>query len=516
MRRGFLSGERSAQGRAERVRAKLQEAEEELRSLRKQRVRVATESKEPCEKPASAPWPAIDDVTLGILAAHEDPPDVLHRLAQALMLLLEAGTLVGLGDHELPVHTSWRNLQLLLRRSWDPVARAAEISQELSKEPFGRRLAEHVRQRILGMKTDGALLRNDVEVADPRCACVFDYVEALSGAVLPSAPRESERARIADAVTSQEREVGRLRKELSEVQRSDEAAQEFAKRVLAPTDQRSAKPSKDPEVVAQHSLQYRLNEVAVPPLQEMVLKSLVASLKSNTQVLTVTAYGEVREEPETGTQRAEAVQEWLLAHGVPLSQLQLDVVCAAPRGSRRVVLNLCADGTEVEEVKDRSAAMVQRLLSEPEPRPITQSASDSEQAAGEHASVSGDLSDVKGDDACLAAVASAQESAQMPDAAQSDSTLETGKAQSADPPTASIEEVTKSGERRTVRVVFASGDLSPKDTAAVARDCVRLESCAGKWAPVEVSLPFPVVPTATAKFSRRAGTLTITLEASSG
>lgn len=295
------------------------------------------------------------------------------------MLILEARELVDLGMHALPGRIPWRNLQVLLRKRGKEDAGA--LAAVLAQKPFGERLADHVRQRFT------QVTRDSIEAVDATYCNVFDFVSALlvdskSGSASVSVKsgkddKLDEHVFLAAAVGEQEREVARLRRQLREAERSEEAARKFAEANAPATcnakggyPEQGQKAAAAPGTSHAHvqSLQYRLNEVEVPEMQEAVLECLLltaldpreGSRKGAARLLEVIGFSEDREEPEVAKLRAEAVQSWLLDHGVEAENLQVEFSPGGPRSNRRVDLRLQdADGAAVMK---RAQEMMSKLF----------------------------------------------------------------------------------------------------------------------------------------------------------
>mmetsp|Transcript_58832 Transcript_58832/g.102955 ORF Transcript_58832/g.102955 Transcript_58832/m.102955 type:complete len:622 (-) Transcript_58832:140-2005(-) len=234
----------------ERLEAQLAEAEEELQHRRRERLRVESEASEESGGPTNAaqqraagvqtatalPAALPGEEALNALASHQEPPPaVLHRLAECFMLVIEARPLISLGDHPLPAHVPWRNLQLLLRKSAGS-HKASVIAEALASEPYGAKLRQAVRDRLTS--GDQPLTREAVREVDERCVCFFDTVEAFVGDApgagglatpLPADESGEEttsgqtaRERAATAVAVQEKEVSNLRRQLRNARRAAE------------------------------------------------------------------------------------------------------------------------------------------------------------------------------------------------------------------------------------------------------------------------------------------------------
>eukprot|EP00929_Paragymnodinium_shiwhaense_P029393 TRINITY_DN16851_c0_g1_i1.p1 TRINITY_DN16851_c0_g1~~TRINITY_DN16851_c0_g1_i1.p1 ORF type:complete len:456 (-),score=117.57 TRINITY_DN16851_c0_g1_i1:7-1374(-) len=407
MRKGFLGGGSKAAAAADdpkkpvpahiaKLRQELEDAEKELHARRQRRLRDADEKKvtrltdaasldsdATTSSKSRSCLSSLDTCALDALASREekDVTDALHLLAESLMLLLEARQLVDLGDHPLPGRIPWRNLQILLKKRGKEDAGA--LAAVLSQKPFGQRLAEHIRQRF------ASVTREKIEAVSADYCTIFDFVDALlldgssSGSEVTAADSQAaEPVFLAAAVGEQEREVARLRRKLREAERSEEAARKFAEANAPGGPGQSGYPSEPRQVAAGtatsngskttaseetshvQSLQYRLNEVEVPPMQEPVLECLLlTALDPRTgsgRVVEVIGRSEDREEPEVAKERAEAVQSWLLDHGVLSENLRLEVEPGGGRSNRRVDLRIQdADGAAVMK---KAHEMMSRLL----------------------------------------------------------------------------------------------------------------------------------------------------------
>ena len=269
----------------------------------------------------------------------------------------------------------------------------ASIVGALQKQPFGEGLARHV-QHILA--NNDPLARQEVLEADRQCVCLYDWVYGLITPLLNRPLREGAQADVANAadaaevqeerdravvaVAEQEKEVARLRRKLREAVRSEQAGADFAAAHL-PTvtasetsDVRNGSATgKEPEPIAakyevtgQKSLQYRLEEVNVPTMQEAVLHSLVktlmeprASSKGHVEII---GHSEDREAPETAKERAEAAQEWLLDHGVPAERLSLRWEVGGPAICRRTDLRLLEEPGADQAMRRRATELMKRIF----------------------------------------------------------------------------------------------------------------------------------------------------------
>jgi len=541
MQRGFLGARPGAEPVAL-LRQQLAEAEAELRQRRLVRLRMEAGRGSTALVAASAAadaaptLPVWDGAAVAALASHADPPpEPLHRLAEALALALQAQGLGELGDHALPQRVPWKNLQMLLRKSWDPGETVGSTVGHLRQEPFGPRITRHVSERLLGGSTP--VTREQVVGADEQCVPAFDFVMALinacssskqEGATSPSAGTSTEpklpvssltRESAVEAVSFQELEVARLRRKLKEAERSEAAALDFAAgNAVAATDavceNRSSAAngnitpgegchSEPVYVVSCQTLQYKLTEVTVPPLQEAVLTSMVGLVTEPhagcNRYLEVVGCAEVREEPSTAAERAEAVRDWLAANGVPCSQLRVKTEPPGGRGSRRVELRLFDSCKADNEVRRRAEELMSRVFPEAPPQAVAE-VEIPMAGAGRAVGVA------EGVRSCAPATGVAR--------GDPGSGTVPGFTAPGVPVGEVIAEGVPSGGRRSLRVVFKMFGVPPSEAALEARaQAVRLVSCSGAWPAVEVLLPFDVEcpATSTARFSRKAGTLTLHL-----
>lgn len=252
-------------------------------------------------------------------------------------------------------------------------------------------------------------------------------------------------------------------------------------------------------------LEYRLADSTLPSggLQEAVLLSaerfLSESRLSGSRTLDVVGFSEVREEPEVAQMRADAVHAWFLQQGVPASLLRVETQPNSERGARRVELRLYDADKTKHQAEGRST--MNRLIPEAEVR------GRAEHVLGLHATAGAYPTEQP------AIVESASTQTNVPGPAiDAAATVVTAN----QPPTVSVEEVTSDGvSRRQLQVVFAKQGLSAKEVAVeVGERTVRLASLVGAWQDMEVPLPFAVVEAESdAKFSKKAGTLTLKLRA---
>jgi len=559
MQRGFLSSSRQGSTsdkdhpaceseHVARVRRELAAAEQELRCRRKARLQ---------SPPAQLPQPQppqpqlqqlqqlqrLETEAFEALAAQQEPSESVHRLAECLVLLLSARQLVELGNHPLPGRVPWRNLKLLLQKSFEPEEAAEGITAALAQQPFGPRLAEHARERLLGGVAP--VLREQVAAVDSSFADLFDFVSFFvcgEGKAPESPACVGQGEELVAAVAEQEREVARLRKLLRQAEDSDLAARAFASEhspstgsqgeatrvhgaLGAAASQASGSEETFPlphrSVACRRSIQYRMNEVAVPPLQEPVLISLVRSVTNQREscvALSVDVLGDAddREEPGTALKRAEAVRDWLVDCGLAASRLRVSVASEGEgehKGIRQVLLRIMDDNDAQAAVRQRSQELMARLLSgdataiedsgcieELSPAPVG--------ASGTSLASSADIGNVSGS-AAPPVEAHAKASA----------TSEAIEARSEQQgPSVRIEMGPNGPNARGLQLIFSGPGLQ-EAALDVAEGAVRLVSLSKAWPDLAVPLPFPVeAPEAgnRARFSRRAGTLTVRLRAAEG
>mmetsp|Transcript_76858 Transcript_76858/g.148487 ORF Transcript_76858/g.148487 Transcript_76858/m.148487 type:complete len:641 (+) Transcript_76858:72-1994(+) len=639
MQRGFLApaaqhvgGEEGVHGssRLSDLRAQLADAERELRRCRKERLDLEASLREAEQESRvtvanlQTPPPALPKKAVEALASHEEPPRALHRLAEVLMLVVDGPLLVDLGDHPLPGNIPWRNLQLMLHKSWkkhDAMACAAALQQQ----PFGVRLREHARERLLG---SSAVKRELVAVLDDRCAPVLDFLLALLKP--PCSTEESrrlatpatvdmerlalERQRLLEAVDAHEREVASIRKKLQEAKRSEENAHAFAAKhapcltasannekssmarsnvIQAVTPKEGCKASVRQDAAAasgngdhitrsssssssssndgssrhsetaqangrqmscsgypvshataqsrftaaRQSIQYRLNEITVPQLQESVLASLASALMEQRggcdRSLEISGFSDVREEPEIGWRRAQAVVKFLESRGVPTERLNI-VTGTVPLGNdgsrefvkqcstRRVDLVLFDGGESADRsTRQRASEVFSRILdSEVAPCPRPHYENDEAEGATRQLPQEDKLVGSERDvtDLVTQSASAANNDSQVADSKGSQDTQDAGNRLPA--PAVSIEEVPALSEGncavRGLRVVFMLPGLNAADTNLdVGQEAVRLTSMSSAWPEVDALLPFLVRPPTerAAQFSRKKGTLTLHLTA---
>lgn len=601
-----------AEHEATSLQARLKEAEAELRRRREERLAIenkadaehggatdAGAARRAARKARTVPE-AIPEEAFEALASHSEPaPPALRRLAEVLMLLLEAKVLVDLGDHKLPGLIPWKNVQLLLAKPWGDRVTVSDIQSALAVDVYGPRLRAAARERFL--RGERPLTRKEVASADARCACIFDFVDFFVGdatspeegddaAAAPLAGRRDRgaAAAAAAAVAAQEQEVARLRRTLRTrraAKAGDEAAvaetghaapshaeatlesSVFAQSEKGREARKDAKMDHDAENLAKQrpaaeeserlatdgahaeieqkaeevvrpelprgtervgrwetpsecatgavtasccqSLQYRLNETAVPELQEAVLVSMQGALMEPRlglhRYLVITGFAESREESDTAIRRAEAVRDWLATHGA--SEEQLHVEGQPPserRGCRRVELKLIDSSSIAKQAAVRPTAVAvdsEVVRSQAVERVRDHLASGT---PGPPAEASSGILDV---------------SSPVRISTEEDGLEALGCA-----PHVLVEEEGGWAEdagvgRRGVRVTFASASLDLSDTKLeVGTEAVRLASLSQLWPAIEAPLPFAVEPSTAGapRFSRRKGTLTLQLEEALG
>lgn len=177
-----------------------------------------------------------------------------------------------------------------------------EILAAMQRSPFNERLARHVKQRILG--GDPPVTRADILEHDPNCVVLFDWVSNLLTPLVERSNKtweivelpelKEKREKAAEAVGEQEKKVAQLRRKLREAIRSEQAAADFAAQnrpgnvstekgndagdELLRHQTATKSETVQLEITGQKSLQYRLEEVAIPSTQEAILQSLVKTL----------------------------------------------------------------------------------------------------------------------------------------------------------------------------------------------------------------------------------------------
>jgi len=268
-------------------------------------------------------------------------------------------------------------------------------------------------------------------------------------------------------------------------------------------------------------LQYRLNEINVPSVQETILQSVLGTLleprAGSVLQLEIQAVAEAREEEQVAEQRAAAVEEWLLTRGVPPSQVQTSASSGGQRGERRVELRVLdaarKQGTGSHSCRASHAfadlltdtalrKRAQELMSGLDESNVNQISDLNTSHTGPPAS----STITRGD--CTAGT-------QLPAESLASSFDEVP------PPVFSIDVATPVEDarcghmQRELKVVFTSPNLSPADTSLEVGDkAVRISSKSGKWPDVEAPLPCEVeaLSERAARFSRSAGTLTLRLK----
>lgn len=275
---------------------------------------------------------------------------------------------------------------------------------------------------------------------------------------------------------------------------------------------------------ARQCIQYRLNEVSVPQLQEPVLASFANALVEQRgacdRSLEICGFSDAREEAETGRLRAQAVVEFLESRGVPSERLNIVTGSVPPgNGGRRVDLVLFDGGESADKsVRQRASEVFSRIFdseatSRPhdgndEPTVASQQLphNDSLFCAGQDVAIAEQVPQT----ACSAGNNSRAASSEGLDDRQGTSNCRPA-------PAVSIEELSEGNSgAQALQVVFTLPGLSAADTSLdVGEQAVRLRSVSGAWPDVEAPLPFLVGPATegAAKFSRKKGTLTLHLTA---
>lgn len=502
MKKGFLTGGLEAKGKREEptriatVRASLVEAELELRGRRQARLEFLSASSGKDGSKAAAP--SLNGEAVKALASHkEPPPGCLYRLAQALSLVVNAPMLVSAGFSGPLPQTSWSNLQHLLReRQWGTVKEEMDEIHACLRQPFGQRVAQQIRR----MLEEPPLKAEDVATADGRCLPLLDFLHSVLGvgdgasSQEVDGEREARLKELQEKVEAQEKEVAKLRKQLEEVQKSEAAAASFAAENRPPDPSASSStalvtegPPASKIVSSTHMLQYRLQEVAVPQLQESVLISVARAVMEpragEARSLRITGYSEEREEDEVASQRASSVQIWLQDIGVPEERLSVQSRSGCSRGSRKVEIELLDAAERDSGMRQRASEVMSRVLQ-----------------FGDAAAPSAEVP-APAKKASLAPELQPQTAAVEPPAEEA--------------PEVTVEELQDiGGGQQALRVIFRKAGLSPSDVSLeVATRAVRLASLSGAWRDLEVPLPCPVQPVGAtaAKFSKKQGTLTVTL-----
>ena len=278
-----------------------------------------------------------------------------------------------------------------------------DIVAALTSRPFGERLVRHIHHKVL--EGDPPLTRSEVLDADANCTPLHDWVinlllpfQASQRAMMLPAPEtaevRAERDNATAAVASKEKEVAGLRRKLRAAQESEQAAVEFAAQhspgpasdgpesTSTPAANGSSTldsgsvgpvPNGTLEVMGQKSLQYRLEEVVVPELQEAVLQSVVKTLLERTESESSSARVEVvgrsedREDEATAQQRAEAVEAWLLARGVPRERLSVSWAAGGKAIARSTELRLLDVPGKEAKVRQKAETLLRRIQGYPEP-----------------------------------------------------------------------------------------------------------------------------------------------------
>mmetsp|Transcript_74596 Transcript_74596/g.155540 ORF Transcript_74596/g.155540 Transcript_74596/m.155540 type:complete len:548 (+) Transcript_74596:102-1745(+) len=540
MKKGFLGTVEKEPERLRKAREDVKEAEAELRRLRSQRIRSmgpprtsdgtaglmdleveesAAAASSTCDPTDLKPLP---EAAVTLLIEMEQPPaSVAHRLAELLTLLLKAPTLISLGQVPLPRSVPWENLQALLKRLTVTPPDSGKILAALREKPSGTRLRQH----LLAYLSDGdvEVLRTEVVAEDPRLVAIYDFVTQMLSASQDQQPSSSSSSKAqsdsqdeaaAVAVAEQEKEVAQLRRKLKEVEKSEAAAKEFAERnapkLTAPQDSaqeealqtsknkggvsesKKLAKVKNPELVCARELQYRLGESGVPSMQEAILLSIEKlmnepRINNEARQLHVLGRAEVREEPSLASERATAVETWFLERGLPSEAIKVETCPESERGNRRVELRLFGEAGGNDTVRSRAESLLARagILVHEELQTAAQATL---QVAASAA-------------AAVAAASAEQE--KLAEDAPALVTLDILPADSA-------------GSRRGLKLVFSlAGHPASDVNLEISEALVRLSSFKENWlfSPLDVELPFKVEEATSggARFSRKAGTLTLTL-----
>eukprot|EP00913_Durusdinium_trenchii_P006985 g6570.t1 len=205
---------------------------------------------------------------------------------------------------------------------------------------------------------------------------------------------------------------------------------------------------------------------------------------------------EDRESDNVAQGRAEAAEAWLLDAGIPSERLTVSWEVGGPAVCRRTDFRLM-DVVGSELVMRRKAEDVMKRIFEKQT--LHES---SERPAPTEGSSRNEGPEQGRSEEDAAPPANPVELKRVVEDAEESSTSSS--------PTVSME---VSGQQ--VRLVFKKDDLAPHDAILeVGTKIVRLASQSSSWPQKEVVLPFDVQPEEpAAKFSRRAGTLTLTLAA---
>eukprot|EP00933_Yihiella_yeosuensis_P059266 TRINITY_DN6031_c1_g3_i2.p1 TRINITY_DN6031_c1_g3~~TRINITY_DN6031_c1_g3_i2.p1 ORF type:complete len:210 (-),score=43.01 TRINITY_DN6031_c1_g3_i2:145-774(-) len=190
--------------------------------------------------------------------------------------------------------------------------------------------------------------------------------------------------------------------------------------------------------------------------------------------LEIIGYSEVdREGPDIAQQRAEAVHNWFVEHSIPAERMTWSARPPGPRGCRRVDLRLYDDEGSGVAIRQRAGKLMQQLFSK---------------------------------EKAIAHSTSIPESSEPPPPKDGS-------------PTVSIQQIDATeaaSGKKGLKLVFTKTGLLASDTALeIGTQAIRLASLSGAWPEMEVPLPFAVEPPSetSAKFSKKAGTLTVTLNA---
>ncbi|CAE6932284.1 unnamed protein product, partial [Symbiodinium sp. CCMP2456] len=479
------------------LRSLLLDAEAELRKRRQHRLELESSKFLSGERSADVadvqlPCDPPEDLAMKAMAAHhEPPPAVLHRLAVAVMLLLEAPLLVDLGEHPLPWRVPWRNLQVLLRKPCEATgagtstataayAPMASIVAALRRQPFGERLAKHVQRILVG---DTPVTREEIVETDKLCGCLYDWVQNLITPLLTRSESrgmkadtsvqdetvsQDHRDRIVAAVSDQEKEVARLRRKLREAERSEQAAAQFvsenepaaAKLKDSKNETTQSELEENLEVTGHKSLQYRLEEVNVPAMQEAVLHSLVKTLleprAGQRRRLEIIGHAEDREVAETAKERAEAAEAWLLSCGVPAERLSVHWEAGGSAICRRTDLRVLEPAGAESAMRLKAAELMKRIFAA---RSETDDIGSSQQL----------------------------ENTPIEEPTESHDSM-------AQPSVTLEETMDSAAQRRQLRLVFQKDTLTPTDAVLeIGSRTVRLGSASGAWKDLEVALPFDVI-----------------------
>ena len=262
----------------------------------------------------------------------------------------------------------------------------ASIVAALRRQPFGERLAKHVQRILVG---DTPVTREEIVETDRLCGCLYDWVQNLitplltrsesqgmkaDASVQEEAVSQDHRDRIVAAVSDQEKEVARLRRKLREAERSEQAAAQFvSENEPAAANLKDSKNAttqseleENLEVTGHKSLQYRLEEVNVPAMQEAVLHSLVKTLleprAGQRRRLEIIGHAEDREVAETAKERAEAAEAWLLSCGVPAERLSVHWEAGGSAICRRTDLRVLEPAGAESAMRLKAAELMKRIF----------------------------------------------------------------------------------------------------------------------------------------------------------